>query len=175
MWMTIAIVLVVVIVGILLYATTRPDNIDIHRSRSIKAPPEKIVGFINDFGKWTSWSPYEGRDPAMKRTYSGAARGKGAIYEWEGNNDVGKGRMEITDEALPSRVTIKLDFERPFEAHNIAEFTLAPIGDSTTVTWAMRGPTAFTHKVMGIFMNMDKMVGKDFEIGLANLKTLAEK
>jgi carbon monoxide dehydrogenase subunit G len=175
MLMTIAIVVAVLFAGLLLYATTRPSYIEVQRTRSIKAPPEKIVAFINDFHRWTAWSPYEGRDPAMKRTYSGAESGKGAVYEWEGNNAVGKGRMEITDVALPSRVTIKLDFFKPFEGHNIAEFTLAPVGAATNVTWAMRGPAAFQMKFMGIFVNMDKMLGKDFETGLANLKTASEQ
>jgi carbon monoxide dehydrogenase subunit G len=175
MLMTIAIVFAVLFIGLLLYATTRPSYLEIQRSKSIKAPPEKIVAFINDFHRWTAWSPYEGRDPAMKRAYSGAASGKGAVFEWDGNNNVGKGRMEITDIALPSRVTIKLDFDRPFKGHNIAEFTLAPTGDATTVTWAMRGASAFPMKVMGIFVNMNKMLGKDFEAGLANLKTASEQ
>jgi hypothetical protein len=111
----------------------------------------------------------------VKRTYSGAAHGKGAVYEWEGNNKVGKGRMEITDTSPPSRVTIKLDFIKPFEGHNIAEFTLGAQGDATNVTWAMHGPTPYMAKVMHVFLNMDRMVGNQFETGLANLKTIAEQ
>jgi hypothetical protein len=114
-------------------------------------------------------------DPAMKRTYSGAASGKGAVYAWEGNNKVGEGRMEITDVSPPSKVTIKLDFVKPIEGHNIAEFTLEPKGESTNVTWAMYGPSAYIAKVIGVFVSMDSMIGKDFETGLANLKTVAEK
>jgi hypothetical protein len=111
----------------------------------------------------------------MKRTYSGAASGKGAVYAWQGNSKVGEGRMEISDTSPPSKVTIKLDFVKPFETHNIVEFTLEPQTDSTNVTWVMHGPNPYIGKVMQIFFNMDRMVGKDFEAGLANLKTLAEK
>jgi carbon monoxide dehydrogenase subunit G len=139
------------------------------------APPEKIFAFINDFHSWGTWSPYEKKDPAMKRTVSGAASGKGAVYEWEGNKEIGKGRMEITETSPPSRVTIKLDFVKPFEAHNIVDFTLEANGDSTNVTWAIHGPSPFISKVIGIFCNMDRMIGKDFEAGLADLKTIAEK
>jgi uncharacterized protein YndB with AHSA1/START domain len=169
---------VVLIVGILVFAATRPDTFRVQRSVSINAPPEKIFSAINDFHSWVAWSPYEKVDPALKRTYRGAANGKGAVYEWEGNNKVGKGRMEITETSPPSRVTIKLDFIKPFEGHNIAEFTLDTKGDSanvTNVTWAMHGPLPYVAKVMHIFLNMDRMVGKDFATGLANLRTIAEK
>lgn len=130
---------------------------------------------INDFHSWTSWSPYEKADPAMKSAYSGAANGKGAVYEWDGNSQVGQGRMEITDTSHPSRVTIKLDFIKPFEGHDIAEFALAPQGDSTSVTWTMDGPSPYLGKLIGVFLNMDTMIGKDFETGLGNLKAIAEK
>jgi len=171
---TIAIVVVVAIAAILGYAMTMPDNFRVQRTTSIKAPPEKIFPLINDFHRWGSWSPWEKMDPEMKRTYSGAASGKGAAYAWQGNSKVGEGRMEIADTSPPSKVTIKLDFMKPFEAHNTAEFTLEPKGDSTNVTWAMYGPSEFITKVMGVFVSMDKMIGKDFETGLANLKTVAE-
>jgi uncharacterized protein YndB with AHSA1/START domain len=168
------IVFVVLILAVLAYAATKPDAFRIQRSKSIKAPREKIFALISDYHGWPAWSPYEKLDPAMKRTYSGATRGKGAVYEWEGNNKIGKGRMEITDEAPPSRVTIKLDFLVPFEAHNTAEFTLEPNGDSTNVTWAMYGHRPFMVKVMNLVFNMDKMVGGQFEEGLTNLKTISE-
>ena len=171
---TIAIIAVVLIAAILGYAMTVPDNFRVQRTTSIKAPPEKIFPLINDFHRWGSWSPWEKMDPEMKRTYSGAASGKGAAYAWQGNSKVGEGRMEIADTSPPSKVTIKLDFMKPFEAHNTAEFTLEPKGDSTNVTWAMYGPSEFITKVMGVFVSMDKMIGKDFETGLANLKTVAE-
>jgi hypothetical protein len=111
----------------------------------------------------------------MKRTFNGAANGKGAVYEWDSDGKAGKGRMEITDAPAPSRVAIKLDFFKPFEAHNIAEFTLEPRGETTDVTWAMYGPHLYVAKIMSVFFNMDSMIGKDFETGLANLKALAEQ
>lgn len=167
--------LVVVVAGILIYAATRPDSFRVQRSASIKAPPEKIFALINDLRDWSKWSPYEKKDPGMKRTFSGASSGKGAIHEWDGDKNVGKGRMEITDTTPPTKVVIKLDFFKPFESHNTAEFTMEPKGDSTVVTWAMYGPAAFMMKVMGIFMNMDNMIGNDFAVGLANLKVVAEQ
>jgi hypothetical protein len=176
---TIAIIVVVVILvllGILLLVVaSKPDAFRIERSASIKAPPEKVYPLINDFHNWGSWSPWEKLDPAMKKTHSGPASGQGAVYEWEGNKQVGKGRMEITEAVPPSKVTIKLDFFKPFEAHNTAEFTLAGQGDATNVTWAMLGKQPFMFKVMSLFMSMDKMIGKDFETGLANIKAIAEK
>jgi hypothetical protein len=174
MFKIIAIVVVVVVAAVLGFAMTKPDSFDVQRTASIKAPPEKIFPLINDFHSWGSWSPWEKLDPAMKRTHSGAESGKGAVYEWDGNRNVGKGRMEIT-EASPSKVTIKLDFLKPIEGHNIAEFTLEPQGDSTSVTWAMRGPAPFISKVIQVFMSMDSMIGKEFDTGLANLKSIAEK
>ena len=175
MLITIAITAVILIAALLGYAATRPDTFRVQRSKSIHAQPEEFFALINDFHRWSSWSPYEKRDPAMKRTYSGAEQGKGAIYEWEGNSEVGQGRMEITDTSDPSRVTIKLDFIKPFEGHNVAEFALAPQGGTTNVTWSMDGPTPYLGKLIGVFMNMDTMIGKDFETGLANLKTATEK
>ena len=168
------IVIVVLVAAILVLAATKPDTFRVQRTTSIKAPPEKIFALVNDLRSWRAWSPYEKKDAAMKRTLSGATDGKGAVYEWEGNKDVGKGRMEITDASPSSKVTLKLDFVKPFEAHNIVEFTLEPNGDSTHVTWAIHGPSPYISKVMGIFINMDSMIGKDFEAGLANLKTVAE-
>jgi hypothetical protein len=176
---TVAIIVVVVIlvlIGILLLlAATKPDAFRIQRSARIKAPPEKVYPLINDFHNWGSWSPWEKLDPAMQKTHSGPANGLGAVYEWEGNKQVGKGRMEITEAVPSSKVTIKLDFFKPFEAHNTAEFTLAGQGDATNVTWAMLGKQPFMFKVMSLFMSMDKMIGKDFETGLANMKAIAEK
>jgi carbon monoxide dehydrogenase subunit G len=171
---TILIVVVVLIAAVLVYAATMPDSFSVQRTASIKAPPEKIFPLINDLHRWGSWSPWEKMDPEMKRTYSGSAAGKGAAYAWQGNSKVGEGRMEIADTSPPSKVTIKLDFLKPFEAHNTAEFTLEPKGDSTNVTWTMYGPSAYIHKVIGVFVSMDKMIGKDFETGLANLKSAAE-
>ena len=169
------VVLVIVVAAILIYAATKPNDFRVQRSIVIKAPPEKIFPLIADLHGWASWSPYEKKDPAMKRSFSGAPSGKGAVYEWDGNKNVGKGRMEVIENTPPSKVAIKLDFFSPFEAHNTAEFTLVPQGDSTTVTWAMYGPSPYMAKVMGTIMNMDKMIGTDFADGLVNLKALAEK
>ena len=166
--------LVLVVVGIVGYASTKPAEFTIQRTAPMKATPEKIQEQIVDFHKWSAWSPWEKIDPNLKRTYSGAPSGKGAIYEWEGNNEVGKGRMEIADIVPASKVTIKLDFFKPFEAHNTAEFTTAAKGDTTDVNWAMSGKNPLMAKVMCLFFDMDKMVGKDFERGLANLKTVVE-
>jgi carbon monoxide dehydrogenase subunit G len=174
MFKKIALVALVLVVAVLAYAATRPDTLHVQRSASVKAPPEEIFPLISDFHRWASWSPYEKRDPAMKKTYGGAAEGKGAVYEWEGNSEVGQGRMEITD-ADPSRITIKLDFIKPFEGHNVAEFALVPQGGTTNVTWSMDGPSPFIGKLIGVFVNMDRMIGNDFEAGLANLKAIAEK
>jgi hypothetical protein len=172
---TIASTVLVLLAALLGFAATKPDTFRVRRATSIKAQPEKVFALINDFHQWTAWSPWEKLDPALKRAYSGAASGKGAVYEWEGNKKVGKGRMEITDAPSPSKVTIKLDFLSPFEAHNTAEFALDAKAGSTDVTWAMYGPSPFIMKVMSLFVSMDRMVGKDFEAGLANLKAVAEK
>jgi uncharacterized protein YndB with AHSA1/START domain len=171
----IAIVIVVLLVVALAYAATKPDTFRVQRSTSIKAPPEKIFPLVNDLHSHDAWSPWDKKDPAMKRTYSGAANGKGAVYEWDGNRNIGKGRMEITDTSPPSRVIFKLDFIKPFEGHNVAEITLEPKGGSTNVTWAIYGPSPYFSKVMSLICNMDKMIGREFETGLANLKTLTEK
>jgi len=170
----ILVVIVLLVGGVLLVASTRPDALHVERAADVKAPPEKIFPLINDFHSWGSWSPYEKKDPGMKRTYSGATAGKGAIYEWDGNSDVGQGRMEILD-STPSQIRIKLDFMKPLEGHDIATFTMKPDGNATTVTWAMDGPTPFLGKLIGVFMNMDTMIGTDLEAGLANLKTLTEQ
>ena len=171
----IAAVLAIAIAIILILAATKPDTFGVRRVTTVKAPPAGIFPLINDFHQWGSWSPWENKDPAMKRTYSGAASGRGAVYAWDGNKNVGSGRMEILDASSPSKIVIKLDFFKPFEAHNTAEFTMLPQSGATDVIWVMHGPAPFMSKVMQVFMNMDSMIGKDFEIGLANLKTLAEK
>jgi len=171
----IAVILVVAVVALLAYAATKPDIFTVKRSASINAAPEKIFPLINDYRKWPQWSPYETRDPTMKRIFSGPVEGKGAKYAWEGNRNVGSGNMEIIDTAPPNKVIIKLDFIAPFEGHNIAEFTLAPQGQETSVTWEMRGPVPFMAKIMHVLMDMDKMVGTDFATGLANMKAAVEK
>jgi hypothetical protein len=172
---TVVVIVLVVAAGILVYAATKPDTFRVQRSLAIKAAPDKIYALVADLHAWRAWSPYEKKDPGMKRTFSGAVSGKGAVYEWDGNMNVGTGRMEIIEASAPSKVGIKLDFLKPFEGHHAAEFTMEPSGDNTTVTWAMYGSSPFMMKVMGTFMNMDRMIGDDFAVGLANLKSLAEK
>ena len=171
----IAIILALAIAVVLILAARKPDTLRVRRAISIKAPAETLFPLINDFHQWGGWSPYEHKDPAMQRTYSGAERGKGAVYAWNGNNNVGSGRMEILEASAPSKIVIKLDFFKPFEGHNTAEFTILPQGDATNVTWLMHGPAPFMHRVMQVFLNIDNMIGRDFEAGLANLKKLTEK
>jgi uncharacterized protein YndB with AHSA1/START domain len=171
----IAVVVAIVVAAVLILAATKPSSFSVQRATTVKAPPEKIFSLINDFHQWGGWSPYETKDPAMKRSYSGPESGKGAVYAWDGNKNVGSGRMEILDTTLPTRIVIKLDFFTPFEGHNTAEFTMLPQGDATHLTWLMHGPAVFVSKVMQVFINLDHMIGKDFEIGLANLKRLTEK
>ena len=168
-------ILAIAIAAVLILAATKPNMLRVQRAIGIRAPAEQIFPFINDFHRWGTWSPYENKDPAMKRTYSGADSGEGAVYAWDGNNNVGSGRMEIIDAAVPSKIVIKLDFFKPIEGHNTAEFTMLPHGDVTNLTWVMHGPASFMYKVMQVFMNMDNMIGRDFEVGLANLKKLTEK
>jgi uncharacterized protein YndB with AHSA1/START domain len=175
MLQTILLITVVLVAGILLYAQTRPSTFRVQRTASINASPDKVFGLINDFHTWVSWSPWEKKDLAMKKIHSGAPQGKGAVLEWDGNKDVGTGRMEVLEAVPTSKIVIQRDFFKPFEAHNTAEFTLIPKTASTEVTWAMYGPQPYMMKIMGLFCNPDKMVGKDFEDGLANLKAIAEK
>jgi len=171
----IAIMLAAAIAVILALAATKPGTIRVQREIDIKAPAEKIFALISDFHQWVSWSPYEKKDPAMKRTYGGAVSGKGATYAWDGDRNVGSGRMEILEAAPPSKIVIKLDFFTPFEGHNTAEFTMLPQGDGTQVTWLMHGPANFMSRLIQVFIDLDNMIGRDFEAGLANLKTITEK
>ena len=167
-------VIAVVIAGVLLLAATRPDTFSVQRSASIQAPPQRVYALLDDFKRWEAWSPWEKKDPAMKRTYGATTQGKGATYAWEGNGEVGQGRMEIADSVSPSRLTITLDFVKPFEAHNVVDFALVPSSQATNVTWTMQGSVPYLAKIVHMFVDMDKMVGKDFEAGLANLKRAAE-
>jgi hypothetical protein len=169
--LTVGLLTVFVVYG---HTATRPDSFRVERAIIVQSPPEKIFGLIDDFHQWGSWSPWEKLDPAMKKTYSGAARGPGAVYAWAGNSKAGEGRMEIVETVPYSRTAIKLDFLKPFVAHNTAEFTLDAEGGSTRVTWAMYGPQSYMLKVMSMFFSMDSMVGKDFEEGLAKMKAIAE-
>ena len=180
---TILIVIAVAVAAVLAYAASKPDTFMVRRSASIAAPPEKIFPMIDDLRAQSAWSPFE-KDPDMKRTHSGAPRGKGAVYAWDGNRQVGAGRIAITESVPSSKVVLLLDMVRPFKAHNTVEFTLDRIGAGTTVTgttvtgtnvtWAMQGRQPYMAKVMGLFVDCDKMCGGMFEEGLAKLKALAE-
>lgn len=164
-------VLLVAIVALLGYAWTRPDTYTVTRSAVVPAPPERVFALIDDFHHWAEWSPWQKLDPAMRATYSGPASGVGAVYAWEGNKQVGKGRMEITESVPPRKVGIKLDFIEPFASNNTTDLTLAAEGTGTRVTWTMTGNHNFMSKLMSVFVSMDAMIGKDFERGLDNLKT----
>jgi hypothetical protein len=166
--------IILVAIAALAYAATKPDAFRVERMTSINAAPDTIFPLLDDFQRWAEWSPWEGKDPAMKRTYTGAPAGQGAVYAWRGNRNVGAGRMEIVETSPPLRLMIDLHFLKPFEARNKAEFLLEPAGAATRVTWAMHGRAHPMMKAMGLFMNMDRMVGRDFETGLANLKRLSE-
>lgn len=173
MFKKILIGLAAVVVAILVYATTKPDTFAITRNVTINAKAETIHGFLNDLNQWSAWSPWEKLDPEMKRTFSGPVSGPGSVYEWQGNSTVGKGRMEIL-QSSPQQIRIKLDFVEPIEGHNITTFDLNENNGVTQVNWTMAGPNNFLSKVMQVFMNMDRIIGKDFESGLANLKARAE-
>jgi len=169
-----AVIVLVLVAGVLIYAFMQPGHFRVERSATIRSAPEAVFPLINDFHRWEPWSPWEKIDPQLKRTYSGAQEGRGAIYEWSGNRNVGHGRMEIVESDPPARILIRIDFFTPFEAHNTVEFRLEGQGDSTVVTQAMYGPSPFVSRIMGLFFSMDKMVGEKYEEGLANLARLAE-
>ena len=168
-------IVVVLLAIVVVYASTKPGSFRLARSISITAPPEKIFPLIDDLRSFNRWNPFLKHDANIKLTYSGPAHSKGAAHAWEGNNRVGKGRVEITDSVPSSRIVMKLDMIKPIEGHNRVEFTLEPKDGATTVTWAMSGQSAFITKLMGVFVSMDKMVGRAFENGLADLKSLAER
>jgi uncharacterized protein YndB with AHSA1/START domain len=168
-------VVALVVLAILVIAAFRPGSIQILRSRSIQATPDKVFALIEDFHNWKQWAPQDVDDPALKRTFSGPEHGLGAASEWSGSRNSGQGKMLIVESEPPKKLSIKVDFVKPFEAHNVNEFTLEPAGASTLVTWKMQGTNAYFMKVMGIFMNMDKVMGEHFERGLDNLKIVSEK
>lgn len=166
--------IVILIAAVLIFAATRPDDLHVERSIGIKAAPEKIFALINDFHNWNDWTPYN-KDPAMKKTFSGADRGVGAVYAWEGNKNVGRGSITITESVPSTKIAFNLDMLEPFEGHNKVAFRLQPGSDGTQVIWSLDDKTPYIGKLMGVFMSMDKMIGGDFEVGLAKLKVLAEK
>lgn len=158
-----------------LYAAAKPDTFRVERSIDINTQADAIFPLMNDMQSFTRWSPYEGRDPDMKKTFSAITTGKGASYAWEGNKQVGSGRMEITQSISPQQIVIQLDFNSPIEAHNVVYLTLAPVTGGTRVTWAMQGPLPFFSRLFSIFMDFDAMVGNDFTSGLEKLKSIAEQ
>lgn len=170
------VLLALVIVGILLLVIIagRPDEFKVVRAATMTAPPASVFEQVNDFHKWEAWSPWAKLDPACKNSYSGAAAGKDAGFAWEGNNKVGAGRMTIIESRSPELIRIHLEFLRPFRSTNATEFTFRPQGNQTLVTWTMTGKNNLMSKVFGLFVDCDTMVGKDFEKGLASMKTLAE-
>ena len=177
--LSVAALIVIGLAVVLILAAMKPDTFEVQRSIAINAPPERIYPLIADFRAWSAWSPWEKKDPALKRSFSGAEAGVGARYAWVGDKTVGEGSMEIVEAKAPGRVGLKLDFIRPFEAHNDVVFALQPHGQgtpaSTHVTWTMSGSVPFFAKIVHVFMNMDAMVGGDFEAGLAAMKAAAER
>ena len=159
----------------LVVVAMQPSDFKVERSATMRAPAPAAFAQVNDFQKWQAWSPWEKVDPALKRQYEGPQAGTGAVYAWQGNKDVGEGRMIITESKPAERVRIKLEFFKPFAATNQAEFSFQPAGDSTTVTWSMTGQNNFLSKAICMFVNMDKMVGGMFEQGLTQMKTVVER
>jgi len=174
MIINIVLVLAILVVGVLIVAATRPTDFRCARSVAISAPLPAIFSEVNDYHKWTAWSPYEKYDPGMKRAYSGAPAGAGAIYDWTGNMKAGTGRATIIESRPGEVIRIKLEFKKPMACTNDAEFRFQPQGSQTLVTWSLAGKNTLMGKVVGLFVNMDKMVGGQFEEGLASLKAISE-
>ncbi len=171
---TILIVLAVVVVLLLIFISTRPDNFRVTRSATIAAAPAIVFAHVNDLHKWQAWSPWAKMDPNAKNTFEGPAAGNGAIFRWAGNNKVGEGSMTIMESRPAELVQIKLEFLKPFKGTNTAEFTFQAEGQQTRVTWSMFGKSNFLNKAFVLIMNCDKMIGGQFEKGLADLKAIAE-
>ncbi len=170
----------IVFIAILVFAIwltgfLRPNLFSLTRSLDMGAPPEKIFAQLNDFKNWKAWSPWEKMDPAMQRSHSGAPSGKGAKYAWNGNKKVGEGNMQITKSVAPSSIMLDLNFLKPMKASNITEFKITPRGAGSEVHWEMRGPSTVVMRIFHAVMDMDAMVGKDFEQGLRNLKSVVER
>lgn len=167
--------MLLVVAGLLAVAAMRPHSFRVERSATIKARPDRIFPLINDLRSFNRWNPFEKKDPGLKGSYSGPARGKGAAYAFEGNRDVGKGSIEIIESAASSKVSMALRMREPFEADNRVEFTLTPNGETTNVTWSLQGPVPYLARLVHLFFDMDRMIGRDFEAGLASLKSIAEQ
>ena len=170
----IVLALAAIVVVFVVIVALQPSEFRVTRSATIAAPPPAVFAQVNDFHKWDAWSPWAKLDPNMKKTHEGAPAGTGAIYSWSGNDQVGEGRMTLTESRPSELIRIKLEFMKPFAATNTTEFTFKPEGDQTMVTWSMFGTNDFIAKAFGLFMNMDKMVGGDFEKGLAQMKSVVE-
>lgn len=170
------IILAILVVAalVVMYANTKPSTFRIERGIVIKAPASKVFAFLPDFHEWAKWSPWEELDPTMTKKYEGPTGNSGPSYSWDGNNKVGSGRMELLEAVENKRVRIKLDFIRPFKAQNLTEIILNEANGTTEVNWVMTGASPLMSKIMGLFMDIDKMVGKDFEKGLNRLKSLTE-
>ena len=171
---TILVALAVIIVVLVVIVALQPSDFRVTRSTTISAPPPAVFTQVNDFHKWQAWNPWGKIDPAMKQTYEGAPAGTGAIYTWSGNNEVGEGRMTITDSRPNELIRVKLEFFKPFTATNTADFTFKPEGNQTVVSWSMFGDKNFMAKAIHLVMNMDKMIGGQFEKGLADMKSAVE-
>ena len=166
----------VVLAAFLVFVATRPNEFHVERSITIQAPPAKVYPWLEDPQKTLVWSPWEKKDPQMKKTFSGAAKGVGAVYEWSGNKEIGSGRLEIIEAVAPSKVVMNMHFITPMDGHSVAEYTVTPAdGGGSVVTWSISGPQPFLSKLVCVFMNMDKMIGGEFEKGLGDLKAVVEK
>lgn len=174
MLLDILIVLAVIIVGIVIVAALRPAAFRVARTATMAAPASTVFAAVNDFRKWGDWSPYEKLDPAMRKTYEGAEAGTGAAYTWAGNRNAGEGRATITESRPGELIRIRLDFVKPFAGTSIAEFAFASEGERTAVTWSLVGENNFICRALGLFMSMDKMIGRQFEAGLSDLKKTVE-
>lgn len=172
--LSLVVVIVVLVAVFICIVALQPAHYRVERSATINAPALVVFAQVNDFHKWDAWSPWAKLDPGMKQTFEGAPAGTGAVYTWAGNRQVGEGRMTITDSHPNDLIKIKLEFIKPFAATNATDFTFKPQGDQTGVTWTMSGDNTFIGKAFALFMNMDKMVGGDFEKGLAQMKSVAE-
>lgn len=173
-WATLSLALAAAVAGVLVYAGTRPDEFRVERRLRIAAPAERLWPLVGELRAFKRWNPYERKDPQLTSHYSGAPQGVGSRYDWD-SREVGRGSLEITGQQPGRALQMKLDFVKPFEAHNTAEFTLQPLADGATeVRWVMQGPATYLSKLMGVFIDMDAMVGRDFEAGLQNLRALAE-
>jgi|SRR5579863_7700683 len=167
--------IILLVVAFLVFAALKPNTFSVERSITINAAPDKVFPFIDDFHRWHEWAPQDREDPAIQRTFAGAPSGVGAVSDWRGKGQTGAGRLTITESESPFKVIVQADWRQPFATRNMNEFVLEPQGSATRVTWRMRGKNLYMMKLMGVFVNMDKMMGKHFEAGLANLKATAEK